>query len=147
MKSAPRILLCSVAVLLLHVSQAYAATPLAGTWVNVDENSGSLTRLEVTEEADGWVIHAWGSCSPNDCDWGKVPLYMAVSDAAHTLGHGFAYWDHKEKNPKVDIRTFTMLHVDDDTLVVESFDVYGKAAGRPKEEHHVRVKDSFKRVK
>ncbi len=153
MKTGTRILICLLVVLLLHVSQAYAAPPLAGKWVNVDENTASITRLEVTEGADGWVIHAWGKCGPPDCDWGTAPLQMAAdSDRpdkpvdVQALKHGVAYWDHKEKNAKVDIRTVMMLQVRDGDLVVESFDVFGKASGRPKELHHTRAKDSFKRA-
>jgi hypothetical protein len=149
MRNATCILTGSLVVLLLRVSQAYATPPLVGKWVNADGNTNSITRLEVTEEADGWVIRAWGKCGPPDCDWGTVPLHMAVdSDGpdkpvdVQRLTHGVAYWDHK----KADIRTFMTLQVRDGELVVESFDVFGKASGRPKEMHHFRAKDSFKKA-
>jgi hypothetical protein len=153
MAAAKRIVVWSLGVLLFHASQGYAAPPLAGKWINVDANTNSIARLEVKEQADGWVIHAWGKCSPTDCDWGTVPLHMAVDVDGQDqpldvqkLKHGVAYWDHKEKKAKVDIRTFMTLHVDDDALVVESFDVFGNASGRPKELHHVRAKDLFKKA-
>lgn len=155
MKTATRIIMCPLVVLLLRVSQAYAAPPLAGTWVNVDENTESITRLEVTEKADGWVIHAWGRCGPPDCDWGTVPLHMAIDSAddrpdksvdLEQLTFGVASWDHKDRKGNKAIRTLMTLHVKDDVLAVESFDVFGKASGRPKELHHTRAKDSFKRV-
>lgn len=153
MTTATQILMCSLVVLLLPVSQAYAAPPLAGKWVNIDENTNSITRLEVTEEADGWVIHAWGKCGPSDCDWGTVPLHMAVdSDGpdkpvdVQRLKHGVAYWEHKERNAKADIRTFMVLQVQDGELLVESFDVFGKASRRPEELHHTRAKDSFRKA-
>jgi hypothetical protein len=38
------------------------------------------------------------------------------------------------------------LQVQDGELVVESFDVFGKASGRPKEMRHTRAKDSFKKA-
>ncbi len=153
MKTATRILVCLLVVLFLQLSLAYAVPPLAGTWINVDEDTASITRLEVTEGADGWVIHAWGKCGPPDCDWGRTPLYMAVdSDGpdqpvdVRKLTHGVAYWDHKDKDEKADIRTFMTLQVQDGELVVESFDVFGNASGRPKEMHHFRTKDSFKKT-
>jgi len=153
MKAATRIVVCSLVAHLLQLSLAYAAPPLAGKWVNVDANTNSIARLEVTEKADGWFIHAWAKCGPPDCDWGTAPLYMAVdSDGAdppvdaQRLTHGVAYWDHKEKSTKADIRTFMTLQVQDGELVVESFDVFGKASGRPKEMHHTRAKDSFKKA-
>jgi hypothetical protein len=153
MKAATRIVLCSLVALLLQLSLAYAAPPLAGKWVNVDASTNSIARLEVTEKADGWFIHAWAKCGPPDCDWGTVPLHMAVdSDGpdqpidAQRLTHGVAYWDHKENDAKADIRTFMTLQVRNGELVVESFDVFGKASGRPKEMHHTRAKDSFKKA-
>ena len=152
-KTATRILACLLVVLFLQLSLAYAAAPLAGKWVNIDANTNSITRLEVTEGADGWAIHAWGKCGPPDCDWGTAPLHMAVdSDGAdqpvdvQRLTHGVAYWDHKEKSTKAAIRTFMTWQVQDGELVVESFDVFGKASGRPKEMHHFRTKDSFKKA-
>jgi hypothetical protein len=110
MKTATRILVCLLVVLFLQLSLAYAAAPLAGKWVNIDANTNSITRLEVTKGADGWVIHAWGKCGPPDCDWGTTPLHMAVdSDGpdqpvdVQRLTHGVAYWDHKEKDAKADL--------------------------------------------
>jgi hypothetical protein len=150
MANARRVAVWTIAALLFGAAQANAVHPLAGTWLNVDENTSSITRLEVSEEAGGWVIHAWGKCGPPDCDWGAVPLHMAVGEAdargkpldAGKLKYGAAYWDHKDK----DIRTFMTLQVQDGELVVESFDVFGKASGRPKEMHHTRAKDSFKKA-
>jgi hypothetical protein len=86
MANARRIVVWSTVTLLVSAAQTHAVHPLAGTWVNVEAKTGSITRLEVREEAGGWVIHAWGSCAPTDCDWGVVPLHMAVDVAdAHKL--------------------------------------------------------------
>jgi len=79
--------LIAVSLTCLHaVAAELPAHPLAGTWVNIDANTDSITRLEVKEEADGWTIQAWGKCVPTDCDWGAVPLHMAVAcaDAPHS---------------------------------------------------------------
>lgn len=148
MANAKRIVVWSIVSLLFGASQGRAAHPLAGTWVNVDENTSSITRLEVSEEADGWVIHAWGKCGPPDCDWGTVPLHMAVGedDATGTpldvgkLKYGVAYWDHKD----LDIRTFMALHVEHGELSVESVDVFGTRSGHTT---NLKMKDLFKKAK
>jgi hypothetical protein len=155
MANAKPIVVWSLAGLLFSASQAHAAPPLAGTWVNVDGNTNSITRLEVSGEADGWVIHVWGKCGPPDCDWGAVPLHMAIDSAddrpdkapdLEQLTFGVASWDHKDGAGETFIRTFMTLHVKDGNLMVESVDVFEKASGRPKERHHLRLKDSFKRA-
>lgn len=138
----------AIAALLFGAAQANAAHPLAGTWLNVDENTSSITRLEVSEEAGGWVIHAWGKCGPPDCDWGAVPLHMAVGEAdargkpldVGRLKYGVASWDHKDK----DIRTFMTLQVEDGALSAETVDVFGAKSGHTT---NLRMKDLFKKAK
>lgn len=148
MANAKRVFAWSIVAILSGVSQGHAAHPLVGTWVNVDENTSSITRLEVSEEAGGWVIHAWGKCGPPDCDWGAVPLHMAVGETdAHgtprdvgKLKYGVAYWDHK----KLDIRTFMALHVEGGALSVQTVDVFGATSGHTT---NLRMKDLFKKAK
>ena len=121
---------------------------LAGKWVNIDEKTSSIKRLEIQKEADGWVIHAWGSCQPTDCDWGTVPLHMAVdaADAADAAGipldvgqmkYGVAQWDQLDNA----IRTFMTLRIEDGELIAESVDVFQNTLGQA----NIRCKDSFKR--
>ncbi len=45
----------------------------AGNWVNIDANTGGITKILATNAN----IHAYGKCSPTDCDWGNsvvIPL-------------------------------------------------------------------------
>ena len=94
------------------------------------------------------MIHAWGKCGPPDCDWGAVPLHMAVGETeAHgtpldvgKLKYGVAYWDHK----KLDIRTFMALHVEEGALSVQTVDVFGATSGHTT---NLRMKDLFKKAK
>jgi hypothetical protein len=138
----------SIVTFLFCASQGQAAHPLVGTWINVDENTSSITRLEVSEEAGGWVIHAWGKCGPPDCDWGAVPLHMAVGEAdargkpldVAKLKYGVAHWDHKDQ----DIRTFMALQVEDGALSTETVDVFGAKSGHTT---NLRMKDLFKKAK
>lgn len=61
------------------------AQPEAGTWVNADSTTRSLTKAELRftcqdQVLNGqpyppgppWHIHLWGACVPTDCDWGEV---------------------------------------------------------------------------
>jgi len=41
-----------------------------GSWVNLDPNA--LPKLQIY--ANSTKIHAWGKCSPTNCDWGTVAL-------------------------------------------------------------------------
>jgi hypothetical protein len=43
---------------------------LASTWLNDNSNTNSLTRLIITQDGSGVSVHAFGRCSPTDCDWG-----------------------------------------------------------------------------
>jgi cathepsin K len=45
----------------------------AGNWKNVDPNTKGITKIIATSN----MIHAYGQCSPTDCDWGNtaaIPL-------------------------------------------------------------------------
>jgi len=41
-----------------------------GVWVNEDPNTGGNTKLEITQPGKQLSVHAWGACTPTDCDWG-----------------------------------------------------------------------------
>lgn len=43
-----------------------------GKWTNTDPNTRGITRLEFRSSGGAIWVHAWGSCSPQDCDWGEV---------------------------------------------------------------------------
>ena len=46
--------------------------PLIGTWVNCDHQTRSLVRLMIEPNGKEVTVHAFGACTPNPCDWGKV---------------------------------------------------------------------------
>lgn len=50
---------------------APAGPEFAGNWLNVTNTRG-ITRAEITESGNSYDVHLWGSCSPQDCDWGSV---------------------------------------------------------------------------
>ncbi len=53
-----------------------------GNWVNTNSNTSGMTRLVVSASGNRAYIHAWGQCSPRDCDWGRTnatKFYTGVS--------------------------------------------------------------------
>lgn len=44
----------------------------AGSWKNIDPNTSGITKINVTNTAAYPLIHAYGQCSPTDCDWGNA---------------------------------------------------------------------------
>jgi cathepsin L len=48
-----------------------ACVSFAGTWKNVDANTDGLTKI-IAETTGTPSIHAYGKCSPTDCDWGTA---------------------------------------------------------------------------
>lgn len=94
----------ALAVLLLAGNVAFqqsahaacAVQEEAGSWVNVDPTSNSLTRIELSficqdQIKDGrpyppgpsWIVQIFGQCQPVDCDWRKT--------AARRLSTGHLY--------------------------------------------------------
>lgn len=69
------------------------AGPAEGTWVNVDENTRSLTRLHTFRSGDELTVHAWGACTPKDCDWGRASGRIAGGRARVVWDQGFVVRD------------------------------------------------------
>lgn len=61
---------------LLSYSISFAAlNQFTGNWKNTDPNTGGITTLVITGNANDLRMHAWGKCHPQDCDWGEVNAY------------------------------------------------------------------------
>jgi hypothetical protein len=64
-----------------------------GPWVNEFSETNNITHLEIREEGDELLVHVWGKCHPEDCDWGEQAT--SVGDAYDGIitiiwDHGFA---------------------------------------------------------
>lgn len=57
----------------------------AGTWKNVDSNTRGITTLEITVSGTAVNVHAWGSCTPKDCDWGTVKALAYAPNVSSDL--------------------------------------------------------------
>lgn len=61
-----------------------------GDWKNDDSETRGVTRFSIARAPDGLTLHAWGKCSPVDCDW-KETLATVSDDVLSVLwDKGFA---------------------------------------------------------
>lgn len=62
--------LCSM--LIFTSAAAFAGLDdFAGTWKNINPDTGGITTLRIKVEGPEVKIHVWGKCTPKDCDWGE----------------------------------------------------------------------------
>ena len=76
------------------------AQPEDGNWINTDAATRSLTRINLRfvcqdmvingklhPPGPPWYMHAFGKCSPSDCDWSEIGAQRLAS------GHIYAFYD------------------------------------------------------
>ncbi|MBW2181766.1 MAG: hypothetical protein JRG81_15575 [Deltaproteobacteria bacterium] len=65
---------------------AYAGLDdFTGTWKNVDQNTGGITKLRIRVDGSEVRVHAWGKCHPKDCDWGVEKAYAYGPNASSNV--------------------------------------------------------------
>lgn len=73
-------------VLFICQSLSYAAvSQFTGTWKNADPNTGGITKLTISGNANSLKMRAWGKCHPQDCDWGEVSAYAYATGVSSNL--------------------------------------------------------------
>jgi len=73
-------------VLFICQSLSYAAVnQFTGTWKNADPNTGGITKLTISGNANSLKMRAWGKCHPQDCDWGEVSAYAYATGVSSNL--------------------------------------------------------------
>jgi hypothetical protein len=121
-----------------EASSPTSADAFSGKWVNVDDRTSGLTRIEIAKKDVGWTIQAWGAAGGGEIDQGKVKLSMLGDWAgARDMTYGFASWDHKFKDSHLTLR------VQKDKLIVEDFNIFKDNSGRS----NYRKRSEFKKVK
>lgn len=95
---------------------------IEGDWVNVDPDTGGITRLVIRREpgltlVPRYAVHAYGACVPADCDWGEVP----ATQSGATLTAVY--------EPEFKTATLTIRLVDD-LLEVHAENVFHDGTGR-----------------
>ncbi len=59
-------------------------SPFAGTWVNTNDAAPHRIAKLVMKIRDGvLMVHVWGFCDPELCDWGEVPAEV-YADSINT---------------------------------------------------------------
>jgi hypothetical protein len=67
-----------------------------GKWKNTNPNTKGLTTLSITLSGTQVMVHAWGQCTPTDCDWGNMP--------------GFAYAPNVSSNLQATAEAISVVH-------------------------------------
>ncbi|MFZ2470958.1 MAG: hypothetical protein WAW52_03345 [Methanothrix sp.] len=82
---------CLAAVLLLLLTATGGLASMAqfaGSWTNVDTNTGGITNLDIAVMGTDAQVHAWGKCHPTDCDWGTVQAQAFAADVSSDVLSG-----------------------------------------------------------
>jgi hypothetical protein len=75
------------------------ATRFVGNRVNTNKARAGIARVIITANAGTVSVHAFGACSPTDCDWGTVTAtpYAKTADGTKavslTTAYDFGYKD------------------------------------------------------
>jgi len=62
---------------------------LIGSWKNDNPQTRGITRLAIQQAGETVNVHAWGACSPQDCDWGAQPAAIEAGSASVAWDQGF----------------------------------------------------------
>ena len=79
---------CSFIVMLTWMTATTAFASLnefSGQWNNTDPNTGGITTLEIRVTGNNVTVHAWGKCTPQDCDWGQVSAHAYGPNVSSNL--------------------------------------------------------------
>lgn len=63
--------------------------PYAATWIN-EKADGNIPQVSVRRDANRVMVHAWGRCSPVDCDWGEAMAQEFHGTQLATWNQGFS---------------------------------------------------------
>ena len=108
--------------LIANVSVVFAQTTsdnFQGTWLS------SSQKFAISNNGQQLTVRGWGSCQPEWCDWGEVPLSLiapSVESKAYT--HALAVWE-KGFQTKYAVITFQKQG-----LLIELFTVFHDGSGR-----------------
>ncbi|OQY06100.1 MAG: hypothetical protein B6I22_06240 [Desulfobacteraceae bacterium 4572_123] len=57
----------------------------SGTWKNIDSKTRGVTTIKISAKGSSASVHAWGSCTPVDCDWGALKAKAAPTNKLKAL--------------------------------------------------------------
>ena len=65
------------------------AVSFEGNWVNKNPATSGITRLRINQNNTEVKVHAFGKCTPNDCDWGQETGGIIDNSAVLTWDQSF----------------------------------------------------------
>ncbi len=65
------------------------ASPFRGQWRNGNPQTRGITKLEIGQQGAVLLVHAWGACRPQDCDWGAEKGAVTANSASVAWDQGF----------------------------------------------------------
>jgi hypothetical protein len=97
-------------------------TQLDGDWINQDVKTPGITRFQIVRRGSDVFVHAWGACTPTECDWGEQKALIDQDSAVLLWDQGFVF-------RKMVIRLNKKTN-----LTADYLSVYTDNSGRPKRE-------------
>jgi hypothetical protein len=83
------VLIATLGSSLAEARQPTNASPLLGTWVNVN-STGVLARIIITDVSGDFEVHPYGFCSPTLCAWPALfPALRFSNSISSTTAIGF----------------------------------------------------------
>jgi hypothetical protein len=95
---------------------------LDGTWINQDGKTRGISRFQIVHRGSDIFVHAWGACTPSECDWGEQKA-LVDQDSAVLL------WDQDFVFRKMVIRLNKRTN-----LTADYLSVFTDRSNRPKYE-------------
>ena len=96
---------------------------IAGPWFNENEATGEVVSVNMGPTETGFVVQAWGQCSPWDCDFGVTNGSTANWNSAQEIT---AVWDQGYAT-----RTQTITYLSPSRIRVVMFSDFTVTDGRP----------------
>jgi hypothetical protein len=85
MRIIPSLIAAFLLVMFIALSGYASMDQFAGRWTNVDPNTRGITTMEIGVTGASASVHAWGKCTPTDCDWGSVSSYAFAPDVSSDI--------------------------------------------------------------
>jgi hypothetical protein len=102
-----------------------SATPLVGTWTNVDHSTSDLVKVVITGAGASIKVNPYGACSPTPCNWGAEPAIAYAVNVSSTPAVGFT------TTFKFSFAVVVVTgHLQGKQLIVETFTEFTDGSGR-----------------
>jgi hypothetical protein len=100
--------------------------PFIGTWINTNDSARhKVAKVELTLRAGSLIVHAYGDCSPELCDWGEVEANVFADSVNSLTAMSFsAVYDFGF------METYLQSNLKHGTLVIASCNKFKDDSGR-----------------